>query len=59
LNSAPSVIDKAANSLKRLKEKVTRERSSNLAALVVITATGPAYRRPDGVQVIPLPLLGP
>ncbi|MCY4162634.1 MAG: DUF4143 domain-containing protein [bacterium] len=59
LNSAPSVIDKAANSLKRLKEKVTRERSSKLAALVVITATGPSYRRPDGVQVIPLPLLGP
>ncbi|MDE0214982.1 MAG: DUF4143 domain-containing protein [bacterium] len=59
LNADPNVIDKAAKTLIRLKDKVTRQRSGNLAALVVITPTGPAYRRPDGVQVIPLTLLGP
>ncbi len=59
LNADPNVIDKAAKTLIRLKGKVTRQRSGNLAALVVITPTGPAYRRPDGVQVIPLTLLGP
>ncbi len=59
LNTAPSVIDQAAKALNRLKEKVARPRLGDLAALVVITPTGPAYRRPDGVQVIPLTVLGP
>ena len=59
LNADPRVIDKAAKALHRLKGKITRPRSSDLAALVVITPTGPAYRRPDGVQVVPLPVLGP
>ena len=30
-----------------------------LAGLVVVTALGPAYRRPDGVHVVPITALGP
>lgn len=59
LNSSPTVIDKAARTLLRLKQKTTRQRTASLAALLVITPTGPAYRRPDGVQVAPLTALGP
>ena len=59
LNSHPDVVDKAAKALLRLKHKTTRQRAASLAALVVITPTGPAYRRPDGVQVTPITALGP
>ena len=59
LNTSPSVIDKAAKTLLRLKQKTTRQRAANMASLLVITPTGPAYRRPDGVQVAPITALGP
>lgn len=59
LNTNPRIIDKAAGTLLRLKEKTTRQRAADLAALLVITPTGPAYRRPDGVQVAPITDLGP
>jgi len=48
-------IDKAANSLHRLAERVKRKPK----ALVVVTATSLAYTREDGVHVVPLGLLGP
>lgn len=59
LNPRPSAIDKAARTLLRLQDKMTRQRAVSLAALLVITSTGPAYRRPDGVQVVPITALGP
>lgn len=59
LNTSPNVIDKAARTLLRLQHKTTRQRASNMAALLVITPTGPAYRRPDGVQVAPITAIGP
>ncbi len=59
LNTSPRSIDKAAKNLLRLHEKTTRRRASDLATLLVITPTGPAYRRPDGVQVAPITALGP
>ncbi|MCY3631723.1 MAG: DUF4143 domain-containing protein [bacterium] len=59
LNTSPSVIDKAAKTLLRLNQKTTRQRAANMASLLVITPTGPAYRRPDGVQVAPITALGP
>lgn len=59
LSVDPRAIDRAAETLLRLKEKVSRRRASELAALVVVTATGVAYRRPDGVQVVPVSALGP
>ena len=59
LNSRPSAIDKAARTLLRLRDKTTRQRAASLATLLVITSTGPAYRRPDGIQVAPITALGP
>ncbi|MCY3862576.1 MAG: DUF4143 domain-containing protein [bacterium] len=59
LNTSPKVIDSAAKTLLRLKQKTTRQRTASMAALLVITPTGAAYRRPDGVQVAPITALGP
>ena len=55
----PATIDKAARTLLRLKDKTTRQRAANLTALLVITPTGPAYRRPDSVQIAPITALAP
>ena len=52
-------IDAAAQSLLRLSRKVSAERADQLAALVVITAVGYGYTRPDGVRVAPVTALGP
>ena len=52
-------IDAAARSLLRLSRKVSTERAGQLTALVVITAVGYGYTRPDGVRVAPLTALGP
>lgn len=59
LSPAPAVIDQAARSLLRLRNKVSARRVADLASLVVVTSTGPAYRRADGVQVAPITSLGP
>ena len=59
LSPAQAVVDKAAKSLLRLRNKVSRSRADELAALLVVTSTGAAYRRPDGVQVAPVTALGP
>ena len=55
----PDSVAAAAASLLRLRDKVSASRSADLAALVVITARGAAYRRPDGVCVTPITSLGP
>lgn len=47
-------IEKAAESLRRLADRVNRKPRS----LVVVTATSLAYTRDDGIQVVPLGLLG-
>ena len=59
LNTSPATIDKAARTLLRLKDKTTRQRAANLTTLLVITPTGPAYRRPDSVQIAPITALAP
>lgn len=59
LSPGRSAVDAAAASLLRLREKVARQRDADLAALVVVTSTGPAYRRTDGVIVAPATSLGP
>ena len=59
LSPAPDIVDDAARSLLRLRDKMARHRVEDLAALMVVTSTGPAYRRPDNVQVMPLTALGP
>lgn len=59
LSSAPKIIDDAAAGLLEFKARVDDSRSGQAAALVVITASGYAYRRPDGVSVLPIGALGP
>ena len=59
LSPAPDTVNEAARSLLRLRDKMARHRVKDLAALIVVTSTGPAYRRPDNVQVTPITALGP
>ena len=40
-------------------ERVDQRRHGPPGALTVITGSGYAYRRPDGVQVVPLTTLAP
>jgi len=47
-------IDKGANSLLRVAANVDTGRHGNPAFLAVVTGWGYAYRRPDGVFVIPV-----
>ena len=47
-------IDKAAGNLKKLLEKIDHEKTGEPAFLMVLTATGFAYRREDGVYVVPI-----
>lgn len=58
LGSGPAV-DAAAASLLRLRHQVDTGRMGEAAKLLVITATGYAHERADGVAVAPLTLLGP
>lgn len=53
-------IEAGASSLKRLRQKVTEKSTLQAPAfLLVLTAVGAAYRRPDGVFVAPINLLRP
>lgn len=52
-------VDAAAASLLKLQGRVDTERMGEPAKLLVITATGYAHERSDGVAVAPLMLLGP
>jgi len=55
----PRDVDKAAASLLRFASTVDADRHGEPAALGVITSTGAAGRRADGVHVIPIGCLGP
>jgi predicted AAA+ superfamily ATPase len=55
----PLAADIAAASLLRFASSVDTTRHGEPAALGVITSTGYAGRRPDGVHVIPITALGP
>lgn len=54
-----AAIDAAAENLLRLAERVDILRHGKPAVLGVITGWGYAYRRPDGVAVIPIGTLAP
>lgn len=60
---SPDRVDEGAASLVRLREKLMKDtlsRTPEPSFLAVLTGTGErSYRRPDGVYVIPLRLLGP
>lgn len=55
----PADTDKAAACLLSFAKKVDQGKASPPAAPGVITATGFAYRRPDGVTVLPIGTLDP
>ncbi|WP_323672567.1 ATP-binding protein [Candidatus Poriferisodalis multihospitum] len=52
-------IEQAAQSLKRLRDKVDTSRVGEPSKLLIITATGYGYDRPDGTSVVPITALGP
>ena len=52
-------IEQAARSLLRLRDKVDTARIGEPAKLLIITATGYGYDRPDGTTVVPITALGP
>jgi len=52
-------IDRAAETLLRVAARVDPERHGKPGALAVITGWGYAYRRPDGVAVIPIGAMAP
>ena len=54
-----TAADAAANSLLRFSEKIDTLRHGDPLALIVVTGGRFAYRRPDGVCVIPVTALGP
>lgn len=54
----PQVIDQAAESLTRFADKIDPSHHPNIIR-VIITGGGFAFRRPDGVQVVPLASLAP
>ena len=59
---SPSKVDQAAFSLLRIRKKLAGDalaRTRDPSFLAVLTGSGEsAYRRPDGVHVIPLRTLG-
>jgi predicted AAA+ superfamily ATPase len=59
LGSAPHILDAAAAQLLKFAQRVDTTRCGEPAALLVITAGGYGYRRPDGVSVVPIACLGP
>lgn len=52
-------IEQAAQSLRRLREKVDTSRAGEPARLLIITSAGYGYDRPDGSTVVPITALGP
>jgi len=54
-----AAIDKGAQALRRLVAKLDLAKTGTPAKLLVVTAGGYAYERPDGVSVVPITSLGP
>lgn len=54
-----AAVDSAAAALRHFAERVDQGRHGAPTALVVITGGRFAYRRPDGVSVVPITALGP
>jgi hypothetical protein len=52
-------VDKAAAGLVNFEQRIDTGRQGKPAALIVVTATGSAGRRLDGVNVVPITALAP
>lgn len=54
------LINEGANSLNQLKNKILTKSSENAPAfMMILTAFGPLYKRPDGIFVVPINCLKP
>jgi predicted AAA+ superfamily ATPase len=54
----PSSIDAAAKTLLKFANNIDVDRSGQPLALIVVTSTGAAYTRADGIHVVPISMLG-
>ena len=54
-----SEIDLAAKHLRKIENRIDTDRLGPPSFLMVLTATATAYRRGDGVLVVPLACLAP
>jgi uncharacterized protein len=52
-------VEEGARNLLALRGKLSAEANASCGALVVVTAEGPTYARPDGVIVTSIASLGP
>lgn len=52
-------VEPAANNLKKLAERIDAQKMGSASFLMVLTGGAAAYRRDDGVLVVPLGVLGP
>lgn len=52
-------LEDAATTWRKFADRIDEQRAGPLTRLAVITGTGYAYERPDGVAVIPIGALGP
>ena len=59
LGNSGLTIDEAATNLHRFIEKVDLDRMGPPANLLIVTGTGYAYQREDGVTVAPISSIGP
>jgi predicted AAA+ superfamily ATPase len=59
LGGASKAVDQGASTLLAFARNVDTQSVGHPRVLAVITAGGYSYRRPDGVTVIPLSMLGP
>ena len=51
-------IEQAARSLLRLRDRIDRSRMPAPSKLLIVTAAGYGYDRPDGTTVLPITALG-
>ena len=49
-----SEIEKAAKNLHKLHSTVDTEKMNEPSFMMILTATGPAYTREDGIHVVPI-----
>jgi predicted AAA+ superfamily ATPase len=54
-----SQIEKAAKTLLRIQEQVNSQHGGKVAFMMIVTASGFAYRRDDGICIVPIGCLGP
>ena len=54
-----TLVEAGAESLLKMRERINDRRIGEPSRLLVITAVGYAYDRPDGVSVVPITDLAP